>query len=377
MSKRFRVAFSFSADSRQFVGRVARILANRFGADRIFYDEYHQAELARADLALYLSEVYEQADLVVVVFRKGYETKEWVGLEWGEIYQSLKLAEPQREKVLLLRFDHVESAGLYGLSGFVDIDQRTPEQVASLILERLALTEGHSADRYLSSDDFLHDWPAVAPPLEWVVANQRNTLDSFERLITRASPFRLLLIEGGSETGKSHLSKQFLRNALRIPQLTCARFDFKGALDVDFELRAFAEQLGVPPPTSGAAVASQLRETFSALVRAARPTLLIFDTFEHIGAAAQWVLDDLLLRVVSAPWLRVIILGQRVPHPSGEPWAEDSRIVRLLPPTAEEWYAFARAHNASPELTFELVQKVHQVTNGKSSVLAQILRPVG
>ena len=39
MSKRFRVAFSFSGDKREFVAEIADILAEHFGKERLLYDQ--------------------------------------------------------------------------------------------------------------------------------------------------------------------------------------------------------------------------------------------------------------------------------------------------------------------------------------------------
>jgi hypothetical protein len=58
MSKRFRIAFSFAGEKRDFVARVATVLAKIFGEDRVLYDKYHEAEFARSDLALYLPPFY-------------------------------------------------------------------------------------------------------------------------------------------------------------------------------------------------------------------------------------------------------------------------------------------------------------------------------
>ena len=85
MSKRFRIAFSFSGDKREFVAEIAGILANQFGKDHLLYDKYHQAEFARSDLAFHLPALYhDEADLVVAVLCNDYEKKEWCGLEWKE-----------------------------------------------------------------------------------------------------------------------------------------------------------------------------------------------------------------------------------------------------------------------------------------------------
>jgi hypothetical protein len=377
MSKRFRIAFSFASEKRDFVQKVARILAKRFGESRILYDKYHQAEFARSDLAFHLPILYrEQADLIVVVLSRDYSKKEWCGLEWNALYGLIK--ERKADEVLLSRFDLVEGAGLFGLAGFIDLDQKTPPETATLILERLALNEGQDKDHYTATSQTTAasavDWPDIAPPLDWPVADHRDAQRAFAQLITRAAAFRLLLIHGGSETGKSHLTKQFLGNALKLPQLTCGRFDFKGSSDMDGELRAFAERLEVSIPKPGAGVSSQLAQIFAMLKEAARPTLLIFDTFEMVGDAERWVKETLLLSMIRAPWLRIVVVGQRVMKPHGEPWAGfSSQPVELCAPTPQEWFDYGQPHK--PGLTLEFVRQAHAMSGGKSALLAQLLGP--
>src|SRR6059058_1228445 len=107
MSKRFRIAFSFAGEKRDFVAQVAAILAKRFGKDKILYDKYHEAEFARSDLAFHLPALYhEEADLVVAVLCKDYDRKEWCGLEWNTIYGLIK--KRKVDEVMLSRFDRVE-----------------------------------------------------------------------------------------------------------------------------------------------------------------------------------------------------------------------------------------------------------------------------
>lgn len=373
MSKRFRIAFSFAGETRNFVADVAHILARRFGEERILYDKYHQAEFARPDLALYLPPLYhEHADLVVAVLCKDYEEKEWTGLEWKAIYGLIK--KRKDEEVMLCRFDRAEGQGLYGLSGFIELDDKTPAAVAALILERLALNEDHPKDYYSRDTAAGPDWPDVAPSLDWPVADHSEAQSAFAKLITRAAPFRLLPIHGSSETGKSHLTKQFLGNAFKIPALTCGRFDFKGSSDMGAELDRFAQLLGVPEPAPGSGVSSQLADIFASLKTKARPTLLIFDTFELAGEAERWVKQNLLLSIIRAPWLRVIIVGQRVPSRHGEPWAGISaEPILLRSPTPEEWFEYGQPHKRG--LTLEFVRRVHEYSGGKATALAQVLGP--
>ena len=154
-TKRFRIAFSFAAEKRDFVARVAAVLARRFGEERILYDKFHQGEFSRADLAFYLPHLYqEETDLVVVVLSPDYDKREWCGLEWGAIFSLLKRRESS--EVMLTRFGRAEGKRLRGLAGYIDLDEMTPEEVASAILERLALNEGEPGDFYtrrMPSDD--------------------------------------------------------------------------------------------------------------------------------------------------------------------------------------------------------------------------------
>jgi hypothetical protein len=374
MSKRFRFAFSFAGEKRGFVALVAAILAERFGQDHILYDRYHQAEFARDDLALYLPPLYhEHSDLIVAVLCKDYETKEWPGLEWKAIYGLIK--KRKSAEVMLCRFDHVEGDGLFGLAGFIDLDDKTPAEAAALILQRLAINEGNRQDHYSNDAAAAPDWPEVAPPLDWPLADHTQAQHAFVQLITRAPPFRILPIHGSSETGKSLLSNQFVRNAVKIAGLTCGRFDFKGSSDMDSALLAFAERLKVKPPAAGIGVSAQLASIFASLDTAARPTLLIFDTFELAGEAERWVKDNLLLAVVSAAWLRVIIVGQRRLNRHSESWADVcSPTIELRPPTAEDWFAYGQSYK--PSLTLDFVRQAYEFTGGKSSVLHLVCGPV-
>jgi tetratricopeptide (TPR) repeat protein len=146
-SRRFRIAFSFAGEKRDFVAKVAAILAKRFGEEAILYDKYHEAEFARHDLGIYLPKLYgEQSDLIVPVLCPNYDTKRWTGWEWLHIYGLLTKSEGRR--VMPCRFGHASADGLSPAAGFIELDNKTPEQAATLILERLALNEGKAKNHY-------------------------------------------------------------------------------------------------------------------------------------------------------------------------------------------------------------------------------------
>jgi len=95
--KRFDIALSFPGEHRDFVKTVADILATQLDRERVFYDAYYEAELARLNLDTYLAEIYHnQAELVVVFLCAEYEQKEWCGLEWRAVRDLLKKKRPPR-----------------------------------------------------------------------------------------------------------------------------------------------------------------------------------------------------------------------------------------------------------------------------------------
>ncbi len=146
-AKRFRVAFSFAGEKRAFVAKVARILADRFGEDAILYDKFHESEFARYDLGIYLPKLYgEQSDLIVPVLCPAYDAKRWTGWEWVHIYGLLTKVDGHR--VMPSRFDRAPADGLAPTAGFMELDDKTPEQAATLILERLATNESHPKNHY-------------------------------------------------------------------------------------------------------------------------------------------------------------------------------------------------------------------------------------
>lgn len=154
-TRRFRVALSFSGEKREFVDEVARLIAGHFGEEKVLYDKFHEAEFARSDLGIYLPDLYNTgSDLVVVVVCPDYDRKPWTGLEWAAIHDLL--SQRKANEVMLCRFEYATVKGLYATSGFVELDDKAPSQAVNLILQRLALNEGHSKHHYLRSDGAEH-----------------------------------------------------------------------------------------------------------------------------------------------------------------------------------------------------------------------------
>jgi tetratricopeptide (TPR) repeat protein len=161
--KRFRIAFSFAGEKREFVAKVARILADRFGEDKILYDKFHEAEFAVFNLGIKLPKLYgEESDLIVPVLCPNYEAKRWTGWEWVHIYGLLTKADGHR--VMPSRFEYAQADGLSPASGFIELDDKSPEGFATLILERLALNEGLPKDHYTKPVTASGDTPRTSIP---------------------------------------------------------------------------------------------------------------------------------------------------------------------------------------------------------------------
>lgn len=208
-TKRFRIAFSFAGEKRDFVRQVADLLAKRFGQGKILYDKYHEAEFANADLAFDLPSLYKDAsDLIIAVFCTDYDKKEWCGLEWRAIFSIIK--EGGSRQIMLSRYEHVDGKGLHGLAGFIELDRKTPDQFATLILERLALNEGLSKDHYtqpavvtasIPKTDIPHNLPRLQP-----FFGRENELAKIADALDPESRTWGALIDGPGGMGKTSLA---------------------------------------------------------------------------------------------------------------------------------------------------------------------------
>ncbi|AVZ29546.1 SUMF1/EgtB/PvdO family nonheme iron enzyme [Nodularia spumigena] len=145
---RFRVGLSFAGESRDFVGQVANELAMEWGRQKIFYDNFHEAELAILNLDKHLQNIYhKQCDLVVIFIGKDYEQKDWCRLEWRAIRDLIKTKKQESPLAIMpIRIDSGDVSGLFSIDGYIDIKGRKPKEIASLINQRLAsLGYSHSS----------------------------------------------------------------------------------------------------------------------------------------------------------------------------------------------------------------------------------------
>ena len=227
-----------------------------------------------------------------------------------------------------------------------------------------------------TEDHVARGWPESEQVLDWPMANHRAVERAFAGLIARSSTARLLPIHCPSETGKSHITRQLLRNASKLPGLHGGRLDFKGSTHLAGALAEFAENLGVVEPPRAQSCCEQLSHILTSLRARAQPTLLIFDTFEAAGEAERWLREVLLPKLAhpTSSWLRTVVAGQTTTMPHGETWAVCSaEPVRLIAPSAQDWFEYSRERR--PDIPLEVVSELHEYAAGKSGLLAQLLGP--
>lgn len=380
LPEKFLVAFSFAGEQRDLVSPIAEAVEQRLGEGTVFYDEWFEYYIAGDDADIKLANVYsERSVLIVACVSERYGGKPWTQAEHRAIrslQMSLGGATDDRAtlRVLPLRVGDGDVPGIFKNTICPDVRKKTRGDVVELILNRLHLIDPLIA---ASTTDAPTGslWAENPPPLEWPMADHTGAREAFASLLARNARWRYLPLRGPSEVGKSHITRQMLANALRVPDLACGRFDFKGTTDMDAELSAFVQDLGVPLPPPSPRLNDRLAHILNELKQRARPALLVFDTYEAAGEARDWVEKQLLSSLIRATWLRVVIAGQVVPSAGSAVWSSIAPTpLELKPPPPADWFAFGKHHRA--DLTLADVETACRLASNKASLLAQLFGPV-
>jgi replicative DNA helicase len=138
-SARFAVGFSYAGEDRALVAPLAEELARCCGRQRVLFDRFHEAELARPDLDVYLPRLYrDETELIVVLLSPDYPNKRWCGLEWRWIRQLI--FNHAQERIMLLRAGDpgdLSELGILAGDGYLDVSTRAAADISSRILERM------------------------------------------------------------------------------------------------------------------------------------------------------------------------------------------------------------------------------------------------
>lgn len=368
------MAFTFAGEQRPLVLPIAQEIEAILGRSTVFYDDWYTHWIAGSDADLLLQRLYaEGTEIVVVCVSAAYGNKPWTQVEYRAVRALLTRAswKDERQRIFPVRVGEGNVEGLLGNEIVPDLRKKTPVEAAELITARLRLARAYVG----GIKQAIAQWPSNTPVLQWPMADHAQAHAAFANLLCNATTERALLVRGDSETGKSHMSKLMIRNAMQLPGVVSGRFDFKGTTNMDVEIEAFSQPLGIEPrgkPTLN----ERLAGIFSELRQRARPTLLVFDTYEAAGEAAAWIEGVLLPHLVSAYWLRVVIIGQQIPIRRGSTWESFAAgTLRLEPPRPEDWLEYGMSNRGSA-INLEFVKLADELSGKKASVLASLLGPL-
>ncbi|MEM1284094.1 MAG: TIR domain-containing protein [Pseudomonadota bacterium] len=146
----YDIALSFAGEDRDYVEKVAAIL-KRDGV-RVFYDRFEETELWGKDLYAYLSDIYQnRARFTVMFISLAYADKLWTNHE-RKAAQARAFQEAQ-EYILPARFDDTALPGMLPTIGYIPLQDRSPEDLASLISKKL-VSAGITIPTELVRQDF-------------------------------------------------------------------------------------------------------------------------------------------------------------------------------------------------------------------------------
>jgi tetratricopeptide (TPR) repeat protein len=222
---RFEIAISFAGDDkRSKVRRVAELLRDDVGAGKVFFDEWFEAELAGPDAQTVLQNIYRKATRVVVAcVCQRYNEKPWAQDEWRAIQsfeRTLRDAGAEnieRLRFLPLRFGDGETDGLLDTAIVPDVRERTPEQIAELVLSRLKLAKQEKSTASTAGTAPQISVDAAGPPPTYRIPELSEHFigrdDDLKRVLDQVGRHRVVTITGIGGMGKSQLAKAVARAA--------------------------------------------------------------------------------------------------------------------------------------------------------------------
>ena len=132
LSKRFQFALSFPGENRPFVAEIATHLEQSLGRERVFYDEWYEAELVGGGLDLKLFSMYMDAEIIVPFFSVNY-TKPWCSVEWDTI-RGILLERRNVDAVVPVHMDDTKIEGWPVVNMGIVVKQRTSLDIANVLL---------------------------------------------------------------------------------------------------------------------------------------------------------------------------------------------------------------------------------------------------
>ena len=274
---RFAVGFSYAGEDRALVAPLAEELARRFGRQRVLFDRFHEAELARLDLDVYLPRLYrDETELIVVLLSPDYPNKRWCGLELRWIRQLI--CSPDKDRIMLLRVGDpgdLSELGILPGDGYLDVSARAATEISALILQRMVqrgIRIHEAADPGVVVGEVV---PMPSPSVEVMVNpfGDRGCIRDPARFFDRDELLRRIFEElgkgsslslvGETQIGKSSLLAMICHKGPVTLQLSPEQFcllDLQGIGDENEFFEALCEVLALPQTLRGWQLVRALRQ---------------------------------------------------------------------------------------------------------------------
>ncbi|SEM07887.1 hypothetical protein SAMN04487910_4078 [Aquimarina amphilecti] len=157
-SYEYDVALSFAGENRAYVERVANSLKTK--GVKVFYDLFEEANLWGKNLYEYLSEIYQNKARYTVLFVSSfYNKKLWTNHE--RVSMQARAFQESREYILPARFDDTEIPGILKTIGYINLENRTPEELAVLIENKLKKDQTFFKNRWSKLSTMISPKPFI------------------------------------------------------------------------------------------------------------------------------------------------------------------------------------------------------------------------
>lgn len=145
-SRKYDVAISFSGEDRDKVRKLASALKS--SNLHVFFDEWASEDLWGKDLYEYLTSVYRESTLTILVISAAYTKSQWTRAELKSLRNSA--AHSTDYTILPVKVDDSEYPSELSSIGYIDLNSTSYEELAQLIKEKLktAKTSENEKTRY-------------------------------------------------------------------------------------------------------------------------------------------------------------------------------------------------------------------------------------
>lgn len=262
----FDVALSYAGEDRSYVYEVANKL--RANGVRVFYDEFFTAELWGRDLYVYLDNIYrERARFTVVFISRSYVAKPWPSHE-RQSAQARALSE-LGPYLLPVRFDDSVLPGLRPTVSYLEASRLSPDQLAQLIMDKLA------------------DTPGTSSPPPAIMGVPRTPEEQRQLLAQRPPGWEYMLYASVLLARRSALEEKWRDNEIRYARRTGTYMDFRAAIDY---LSPALEDAGMIVKQINRVLGPDAQEAaFGAVGQAGDPARI-----EHLATRLMAVYEELL-----------------------------------------------------------------------------------